>query len=156
MVKFTFLALGILAVSLSITSKRDSTELPSPIGSDNQQMNTQNNKLSLPVGFHDRQTATQNEWLIEWDGTPNTDFYVTYGAINTINGVNHEKTASVEGNQLPMNLTFFLEPGSTITATLNLSSNGLASAKIFRNGSICDSSQQTGDKPAIRVTCFPK
>ena len=112
--------------------------------------------LPLARGSHDRQTPTQDEWRIAWDGTPDKPFYVTYGVVATTAGVDHEESASAEGNQLPQSLTFFLESGPTITATLNLDATGTASAQLFKNGTLCDSASQTGTEPAIRVTCFPK
>lgn len=138
MLRCTALALLTLAIPFLIGAKKDTETLP------------------LPIGSYERQTSTQNKWLIQWDGTPNSDYYVTYGATTKINGVDHEDSASIEGNQLPLKLTFFLEPGAVVSATINLSSDGTASAKIFRNGSLCDSAKQIGNRPSIRVTCFPE
>ncbi len=142
MLKYFTLALGTLAIPFIIGSNIGSKEATKT--------------FPLPIGSYERQTPTQDEWVIQWNGTPNTDYYVTYGAITTINGVDHEDSASIDGNQLPLKLTFFLEPEPVVTATINLSSNGTASAKIFRNGSLCDSAKQIGNIPAIRVTCFPE
>ena len=104
-----------------------------------------------------RVSPSQDEWEIRWNGTPNTDFYVTYGSIVEQNNVESESSVSWDQGKLPMSLKFFLEPGkTTLTATINLAEDGEVGIQLYKNGVLCDEASQLGSQPSIRVTCFSR
>jgi hypothetical protein len=110
---------------------------------------------SFPMSTQKRVSNNQDEWLIEWNGSSRIPFYVTYGAIVNINGTESERSVTFDGQNLPISLRFFLETGLTVTATINLLESGEVSARIYKNGKLCHEATQSGNQPAIRVTCSP-
>jgi hypothetical protein len=111
---------------------------------------------TFPESTETRVDNSQDKYDIKWFGTPNSDFYVTYGYIRESNGASFDTSASWEGNQLPISISFYLDSRYTTTATINLLVDGEVKAEIYRNEQLCDQSVQIGSQPSLRVTCFPE
>ncbi|MGB3240960.1 MAG: hypothetical protein WBB29_21930 [Geitlerinemataceae cyanobacterium] len=101
-----------------------------------------------------RQSPEQEEFKIKWTGPEDAELRLSYDIIKqSSGGIDSTQTADFTGAS-PLTFSFFLDPGFTVSSTLNLDRRGTASMQLYKAGKLCDEWTGTGESPAGRVTCW--